>query len=180
MMDAFGARGKKRLNRVFDVIGFVYPDHCYPAQKRGRKRKTAASTSDGVSKSKKIKVFTRRPRRIETVDVPKLIERVETTPRARETIPAMPIEAIADPAKEPELEKVAEKVPKQSKMMVIALLKLPATTETPRKRRMASVFEAVLEFVKTPPPSSVEASGSKTEDVTELITSSTSAHAEAV
>jgi hypothetical protein len=27
MTVAFGARGKKRLNRVFDVIGFVYPDY---------------------------------------------------------------------------------------------------------------------------------------------------------
>jgi hypothetical protein len=27
---AFGSRGKKRLNRVFDAIGFVYPDYCYP------------------------------------------------------------------------------------------------------------------------------------------------------
>jgi hypothetical protein len=24
---AFGGRGKKRLNRVFDAIGFVYPDY---------------------------------------------------------------------------------------------------------------------------------------------------------
>jgi hypothetical protein len=30
---AFGARWKKRLNRVFDVIGFVYPDYCFPARK---------------------------------------------------------------------------------------------------------------------------------------------------
>jgi hypothetical protein len=29
MTVAFGARGKKRLNRVFDVIGFIYPDYCY-------------------------------------------------------------------------------------------------------------------------------------------------------
>jgi hypothetical protein len=34
---------------------------------------------------------------------------VETTPLARETVPDMPIEAIVDPAKEPELEKVAKK-----------------------------------------------------------------------
>jgi hypothetical protein len=27
---AFGSRGKKRLNRVFDVVGFVYPDYRYP------------------------------------------------------------------------------------------------------------------------------------------------------
>jgi hypothetical protein len=54
MTVAFGARGKRRLNRVFDVIGFVYPDYRYPAQKKGRKRKAATSTSTGVSKSKKI------------------------------------------------------------------------------------------------------------------------------
>jgi hypothetical protein len=63
-------------------------------------------------------------------------------------------------------------------MIVTSLPKLPATTGTQRKRRMASVLEAVLESVKTPPPSS-EASGSKTEDVLEMITASTSAHAEA-
>jgi hypothetical protein len=28
---AFGGRGKKRLNRVFDVISFVYPDYTYPS-----------------------------------------------------------------------------------------------------------------------------------------------------
>jgi hypothetical protein len=30
---AFGARGKRRLNRVFDVIGFVYPNYCFSAWK---------------------------------------------------------------------------------------------------------------------------------------------------
>jgi hypothetical protein len=81
MTAAFGAREKKRLNRVFDVIGFIYPDYCHPIEKQGRKRKVVASTSTSVSKSKKIKVLTHRPRRIEAVDVPKLIERVETTPQ---------------------------------------------------------------------------------------------------
>jgi hypothetical protein len=80
MIIVFGARGKKRLNRVFDVIGFVYLDYCYPTRKQGMKRKVASSASTGVSRSKKIKVLTRRPRRIETTDVPKLSERVETTP----------------------------------------------------------------------------------------------------
>jgi hypothetical protein len=44
---------------------------------------------------------------------------------------------------------------------------------------MASVLEAVLESVKTPPLSSAEPFGSKTEDVSEMITASTYAHAEA-
>jgi hypothetical protein len=30
---AFGGRGKRRLNRVFDVIGFVCPDYCYLSRK---------------------------------------------------------------------------------------------------------------------------------------------------
>jgi hypothetical protein len=42
MTVAFGGQGKKRLNRVFDVIGFVYPDYCYPSRKQGKKRKAAA------------------------------------------------------------------------------------------------------------------------------------------
>jgi hypothetical protein len=31
---AFGGQGKKRLNIVFDVIGFIYPDYCYPSRKQ--------------------------------------------------------------------------------------------------------------------------------------------------
>jgi hypothetical protein len=34
MIITFGARGKKRLNRVFYVIGFVYPHYCFPARKQ--------------------------------------------------------------------------------------------------------------------------------------------------
>ena len=45
MTTAFGGRGKKRLNRVFDVIGFVYPDYCYPARKQGKKKMTATSVT---------------------------------------------------------------------------------------------------------------------------------------
>jgi hypothetical protein len=58
MHTAFGVRGKRRYNRVFDVIGFVYPDYCFPARKKGMKRKTAATTSSTASKQKKAKVLT--------------------------------------------------------------------------------------------------------------------------
>jgi hypothetical protein len=84
MTVAFGARGEKMLNRVFDVIGFIYPDYSFLVQRQGRKRKVSTSTSYGTSKAKKIKVLTRRPRRIETTDVPKLIERAETAPSHRD------------------------------------------------------------------------------------------------
>jgi hypothetical protein len=60
MTIAFGAQGKKRLNRVFDVIGFVYPDYCFHVQKQGGKRKIAISTSSDAQKSKRAKVLTRR------------------------------------------------------------------------------------------------------------------------
>jgi hypothetical protein len=35
MTVAFGARGKRRLDRVFDVSGFVYPDYCFPIRRQG-------------------------------------------------------------------------------------------------------------------------------------------------
>jgi hypothetical protein len=44
---AFGGRKKKRLNRVFDAIGFVYPDYRYPA--RGQKRKNTSSVKETAS-----------------------------------------------------------------------------------------------------------------------------------
>jgi hypothetical protein len=53
MTTAIGARGKKRLNRVFDIIGFVYPDYCYPSWNQGKKRKAATSVTSSMSKSKK-------------------------------------------------------------------------------------------------------------------------------
>jgi hypothetical protein len=71
---AFGGRGKKRLNRVFDVIGFIYPDYCYPSRKQGKKRKAAASAISTTSKGRKVKVLTHRPRYIETAKVSKLAE----------------------------------------------------------------------------------------------------------
>jgi hypothetical protein len=93
----------------------------------------------------------------------------------------MPIQAIADSVRETESKKVAEKVTEQPKMLVTALPKLSTTTTgTSSKRRMASVSDAVLEYVKTPPPTSTEASGSKIEDAREMVTANTSsAHAEA-
>jgi hypothetical protein len=71
---AFGGRGKKRLNRVFDVIGFVYPGYCYPSRKLGKKRKDVASAISATPKGKNIKVLTHRPRYIETARVSKLAE----------------------------------------------------------------------------------------------------------
>jgi hypothetical protein len=74
MTVAFRGRDKKRLTRVFDVIGFVYPDYCYPSRKQGKKRKAVALAISTTPKGKKVKVLTHRPRYIETTKVSKLAE----------------------------------------------------------------------------------------------------------
>jgi hypothetical protein len=109
--------------------------------------------------------------------VPKLIEKVETVPLATEMAPVMSIEARVEPVKEPESKKAVE----QPKVLLTVLLKLSATaTTTLKKRRMASVLNAVLESMKTPPPTSAEAPGGKIEDAREVVTTSiSSVHAEA-
>jgi hypothetical protein len=87
---AFEGRGKKRLNRVFDVIGFVYPDYCYPSRKQGKKRKTAASAISVVPKGKKNNVLTHQPRYIETTIVPKLGEGTSLAIEAEKPTPTIP------------------------------------------------------------------------------------------
>jgi hypothetical protein len=84
LTSAFRGRGKKRLNRVFDIIGFVYPNYYYPSRKQGKKRKTAASAIFVVPKGKKIKVLTHWPRYIETATLPKLGEGTSSTTEAEQ------------------------------------------------------------------------------------------------
>jgi hypothetical protein len=62
MNSTFGARGKRSLNIVFDVIGFIYPDYCFPTHKQGTERKIATTTSSAASKPKRAKVLTHRPK----------------------------------------------------------------------------------------------------------------------
>jgi hypothetical protein len=159
MTTAFGARGKKILNWVFDVIGFVYPDYCYSTRKQGKKRKATTSAISSVSRSKKVKVLTRRPRHIETADVPKLNEgAAPITELGR----SMPVKARIDPTEESKLENLAEQLKALSPPCTIQLPKpssIPAAT--PRKRRMASVLDVVMEYVKTSTPASAGAPGTK-------------------
>jgi hypothetical protein len=162
MTIAFDAQGKRRLNKVFDVIGFVYPDYCFPARKQGGKRKIATSTSSNAPKPKRVKILTRRPKPIGTAEVPKLIESVEAAPLATETALAMSIEASADPVKDQESEKTTEQPKVLSPPAVTGLSKLSTTTTaTPRKRRMASILDVVLESMKVPTLASAKTSGEK-------------------
>jgi hypothetical protein len=36
MNTTLGARGKRRLSKVSNVIGFIYPDYCFPARRKGQ------------------------------------------------------------------------------------------------------------------------------------------------
>jgi hypothetical protein len=121
---AFGSRKKKRLNRVFDAIGFVYPDYCYPLRGQRKKRKTAASTKAATSakaaasatldepapKSKELKVLTHRPRYIEPAVVPDFGG--ETSSAAAPKEPTPPTQKAEKPATIPKAPSAEKTEPK--------------------------------------------------------------------
>jgi hypothetical protein len=55
MTVTFGGRGKKRLNRVSNVIDFVYPDYCYPSRKQGKIENMLLQRSPARRSRKKLK-----------------------------------------------------------------------------------------------------------------------------
>jgi hypothetical protein len=171
---AFGGRNKKRLNRVFDAIGFVYPDYCYPLRGQGVKRKIAASgkvASSAITaepKGKKIKVLTHRPRYIELVVIPEFGEGASSAAETKETAPhaqstknpaVMPkllsvqlVETKADKAEGPKIEettKMPEILSPPTKVTVPKVQKGSAATP---KRRMENVLDVVLKTTKTLSP----------------------------
>jgi hypothetical protein len=85
----------------------VYPDYCYPLRRRGKKRKTAASTKaaalatldEPAPKSKKLKVLTHRPRYIEPAVVPEFGG--ETSSAADPKEPIHPTQKAEEPAAMP-------------------------------------------------------------------------------
>jgi hypothetical protein len=89
MNTAFGARGKRRLNIVFDVIGFICPGYCFPERKQGTKRKISTMTSSVVPKPKRTKVVTHRSKlhslerdaALPATEKMEVVEYVEATPR---------------------------------------------------------------------------------------------------
>jgi hypothetical protein len=170
---AFGSRGKKRLNRVFDAISFVYPDYRYPLRGQGTKRKTAASTTTVVPKGKKVKVLTHRPCYIESAVVPAFGEEASSVAEARQGTPIMhgveeptvvpkmptvgPIEAKDDKAEEPKVEetmKMPEILSPSAGAELPKVQKIVAAT--PKRRRMASVLDAVIETTKALTPASTK------------------------
>jgi hypothetical protein len=99
---AFGGRKRKRVNRVFDAIGFVYPDYRYTA--RGQKRKNtpsaketaSAAPSEPAPKRKRVKVLTHRPRYIEPATVPEFAGGTSSATEAKEQAPLPNIEVLSE------------------------------------------------------------------------------------
>jgi hypothetical protein len=174
------------LNRVLDAIGFVYPDYNYPLRMQGKKRKVVASATTDVPKGKKVKVLTHRPRYIELAVVPKFGEGASSTAKARQATPIVqsieeltvvlkvptvgPAEAKNDKVEQPKVEKIMKMLeilspPAEAKLPKVQ--KAPAAT--PKRRRMASMLDAVLETTKalSPRPTKRNAEAAKVQDEAE-------------
>jgi hypothetical protein len=173
---AFGGRKKKRLNRVFDAIGFVYPDYHYPV--RGQKRKntssvketTSAAPSEPAPKRKRVKVLTHRPRYIELATVPEFAGETSSATEAKETTLLPEIEELAEV---PGTEKMEEPRTEEAKTFKVLspLAKIETgksqkgPTVTPKRKRMVNVLD-VLETIKSSsitPKKTVETSEVSTE-----------------
>jgi hypothetical protein len=159
---AFRGRGKKRLNRVFDAIGFVYPDYHYPLRGQAKKRKPATPVTPAELKTKKMKVLTHRPRYIEPAVVPEFGVGSSSAAEAKQTAPIVqsaeeptivpkvpivrPTISKDDKAEEPQAEETMKMPEVLSPSTEAKLSKArKASVATPKRRRMASVLDAVLE-----------------------------------
>jgi hypothetical protein len=156
---AFGGRKKKRLNRVFDAIGFVYPDYRYPT--RGQKRKNTSSAkeiasaapSEPAPKKKKMKVLTHWPRYIEPATVPEYVGEASSATEAKEPIPLPNVE---ESVIMPEIEKIEELKATETRTYEIlspsAKVEAPQRQKgpaiTPKRKRMVNVLD-VLETIKS-------------------------------
>jgi hypothetical protein len=169
---AFGGRNKKRLNRVFDAIGFIYPNYCYPLRGKGVKTKVAASRKFAASaitaepKGKKLKVLTHRPCYIEPVVIPEFGEGASSAAETKEIVPSA--QSTEEPAVMPKLLSVKLVETKAEGLKIEEITKMPeilsppteatvskvqkGSAATPKRRRMANVVDVVLETTKTLSP----------------------------
>jgi hypothetical protein len=129
--------------------------------------------AEPVLKSKKVKVLTHRPRYIEPVVVPKFgagtslaAEATQTAPITQSAeeptvVPKMPTvgpaKAEDDKAEEPQVERVIEMSEILSPPAATDLPKMPRVPiVTPKRRRMVSVLDAVIETMKALSPAPIK------------------------
>jgi hypothetical protein len=137
---AFGGRKRKRLNREFDAIGFVYPDYRYPA--RGQKRKNTSSAKETASaahsepapKRKRVKVLTHRPRYIEPATVPEFVGETSSATEAKEPTPLPNIEVLAEM---PATQRIEE--PRAEEIKTSEVLSPSAKTEATKSHKGPAV-----------------------------------------
>jgi hypothetical protein len=154
---AFGGRKKKRLNRVFDAVGFIYPDYHYPVL--GRKRKntspateaTTSAPSEPAPQRKKMKVLTHRTRFIEPATVPEFVGEISLASEATEPAPVPKIEEKTEAPSV--IEKPKIEGPKTSEILspstnVETTKNQKGPLVTPRRKRMVNVLD-VLETIKS-------------------------------
>jgi hypothetical protein len=167
LSSAFGGRGKKRLNRVFDAIGFVYPDYHYPMRGQEKKRKAATSATpvEHVPKEKSWR-FTHRPRYIEPAVIPEFGEGASSAVKTKENVPTAQV--TEEPTVLPKVltvRLVETKIGRAEEQKIEEITKMPeilspsievivpkaqkGSAATPKRRRMANVLDVVLETTKT-------------------------------
>jgi hypothetical protein len=189
---AFGSQGKKRLNGVFDAIGFVYLDYRYPLRGQGKKRKVdaLAAPAEPMPKDagKKMKVLTHQSRYIEPTVIPDLGEGTSSSAKTKETVP--PEQRTEESATMPKIPLVKLAGPKADKdktegPKIVEMPRMPevlspsteatmpkmqkGSAATPKRRRMANVLDVVLETTRTlnPTPTRKIAETSKAHPETE-------------
>jgi hypothetical protein len=146
------------LNRVFDVIGFVYPDYCYPSRKQGKKRRVAALAISNTPKPKKVNVLTHRHKRTETAEEPRPAEGSSVVESSHPST----VEARVETAEVPKLKIAVEQSKALSSLQETELSKVQKIASlTLKRRRMASVLDAVIELVKVSTPASALAAEGK-------------------
>jgi hypothetical protein len=165
---AFGNRKKKRLNRVFDAIGFMYPNYRYPP--RGQKRKSedsrrddaSAASSEPTPKRKRVKVLTHRPCYIEPAVVPDFGGESSSASEGKNPAISQKSEPTATPKASPaksdepkainieEMKvgktRILEAISPSAEVGVPQAQKGPAVT--PKRKRMVNVLD-VLEIIKS-------------------------------
>jgi hypothetical protein len=182
---AFGARGKKRLNRFFDVIGFVYPDYCFPTRKQGTKKRIGSMTPSTASKPKRMKIVTHRPKSyfLERVVVLPAIEgsKIEVVESAEDTLSALeviPAVVAEGPTIEREKSKSesfnTDQQPKVVSSPAVQGLSRVTTTSAlvamPRKgRRKDSILDTILSPSKMATPAPAKTAKDETGELKKTI-----------
>jgi hypothetical protein len=158
---AFGSRGKKGLNRVFDAIGFVYPDYRYPLRGQRKKRKAAAlaASTELVPKAadKKMKVLTHRPRYIEPAVILELGEGTSPSAETKEIVP--PVQRTEESAIMPKIPLVKLVEPKADKdktegRKIVEMPRMPAV--------LSPSAEATVPKIQKAPPQLLKGEGWRT------------------